>query len=134
MKSGAMTLWALTLLTLCLTPCGSALADAKQPVPKASALSEAVERVNEAYGPFPKEREKLEAIVASLSKDARSVKDPVVRYAMLRVAYEQAVEAEDSALALGLIDLLESGYEIDGIELKLSALKTIGYRTEGKSE
>jgi WD40 repeat protein/tRNA A-37 threonylcarbamoyl transferase component Bud32 len=101
-------------------------APAKEPVPAEAAQEEAAKLIRQQfkddYAKKPAERGPLAARLMEKAHDTRD--DPVARFVLLREARDVAAEADDVPRAMEAIDQLAQQYQVDNLNMRVTALTT----------
>jgi WD40 repeat protein/serine/threonine protein kinase len=101
-------------------------APAKEPAPAEAAQDEATKVVKQQfkddYAKKPAERGPLAARLMEKARDTRN--DPAARFVLLREARDVAAEAGDVPRALEAIDQLAQQYQVDSLNMRVTALTT----------
>ena len=108
---------------------GAADSPARRPVPDADALAQTERVVREVYGPqfkAAKTPSKQIALAREILAQAGQNRDePAAQYYLLHVARNIAVEAGDTATALEAAERMSRAFQVDGLKLKLDAVKRL---------
>lgn len=99
---------------------------AKTPVPDQKAQAKAMKLVHDVFGDdleAATTTEKKLKLATKLFQEGKEVKDdPVLRYVCFREARDLAAKANDTSLALAIVDELQQGYDVDALLLKADVL------------
>lgn len=132
-------LYAFTATTLVCLVCGrdAVASDGRALIPDGEERATAVALVEEVYGDDCR-RAKTDSQKAAMAerlerKAVQSESDIAVRYVMLTMANELALQAGDIEKAISVINRLDKWYQVDGLELKIAAIQKASKSNAAKS-
>jgi hypothetical protein len=114
----------LTFVVACMPAFG---AD-KLPIPPDAALNRPLAVIKEVYGKEhadAKTNLQLQTLAKKMFSQAMTAKDPIERYALLRVARDIATHGCDGQTAFQIIDEMDQTYQLDAFRMKASVLYSL---------